>query len=117
MLIKRFPDENITVEQVVEDTEATIVSKAVEVQNQLNLATFPPIEETARLHSWRVFLQVNLWTGHVIDPIKWGWKATKHRFVALSHQEPYKSHKNCLTALPANVPRDVGMLVVVVSKE
>ncbi|GBM35150.1 hypothetical protein AVEN_140751-1 [Araneus ventricosus] len=30
MLIKKFADENITVEQVVEDAEATIVSKAVE---------------------------------------------------------------------------------------
>ncbi|GBL75442.1 hypothetical protein AVEN_194625-1 [Araneus ventricosus] len=46
------------------------------VQNNLNLATLPPIEEASRLHLWRAFLQVNLWTGHVIDPIKWGWKCT-----------------------------------------
>ncbi|GBL75440.1 hypothetical protein AVEN_194624-1 [Araneus ventricosus] len=34
MLIKKLADENITVEQVVEDAEATIVSKAVEGTRQ-----------------------------------------------------------------------------------
>ncbi|GBM94677.1 hypothetical protein AVEN_274900-1 [Araneus ventricosus] len=34
MLIKRYVDENITVEQVVEDTDATIVCKAVEDARQ-----------------------------------------------------------------------------------
>ncbi|GBN00377.1 hypothetical protein AVEN_19386-1 [Araneus ventricosus] len=34
MLIKKFADENITVEQVVENAEATIVSKAVEGAGQ-----------------------------------------------------------------------------------
>ncbi|GBL79365.1 hypothetical protein AVEN_92559-1 [Araneus ventricosus] len=35
----------------------------------------------------------------------------------LSDEQPYKPHKNCLTVPPANVPRDVGMLVVVEAKE
>ncbi|GBM65784.1 hypothetical protein AVEN_129036-1 [Araneus ventricosus] len=180
VIIKKFADENITVEQVVEDTEATIVSKAVEgarqsdcviivgedidlpviltalapdiklakfldkdsciqkaaeafkysccssssslneirftiftkslVQNNLNLTTLPPIEEAARLHSWRAFLQVNLWTGHVIDQIKWGWKATKHGFLpftSIAVQAP----QELLHGTAANVPRHVGMLV------
>ncbi|GBN19396.1 hypothetical protein AVEN_17260-1 [Araneus ventricosus] len=34
MLMKTFADENITVEQVVEDAEATIVSKVVEGARQ-----------------------------------------------------------------------------------
>ncbi|GBN72095.1 hypothetical protein AVEN_124859-1 [Araneus ventricosus] len=39
------------------------------VQNNFNLATLPPAEEAAQLHSWRVFLQVNLWTGLVLEPL------------------------------------------------
>ncbi|GBM55166.1 hypothetical protein AVEN_225949-1 [Araneus ventricosus] len=54
----------------------TIFTKPL-VQNNFNLATLPLTEEATRLHLWRAFLQVNLWTGHVLDPIKWGWKATK----------------------------------------
>ncbi|GBL94307.1 hypothetical protein AVEN_16824-1 [Araneus ventricosus] len=57
----------------------TIFTKSL-VQNNLNLDILPPIEEAALLHSWRAFLQVNLWT-HVLDPIKWGWKATKHELL------------------------------------
>ncbi|GBL91914.1 hypothetical protein AVEN_172816-1 [Araneus ventricosus] len=55
----------------------TIFTKSL-VQSNLNLAILPSIEEAARLHSWRAFLQVNLWAGHVLYPIKRGWKATKH---------------------------------------
>ncbi|GBM36094.1 hypothetical protein AVEN_179093-1 [Araneus ventricosus] len=38
MLIKTFSDENITVEQVVEDAEATIASKTVEGARQSDCA-------------------------------------------------------------------------------
>ncbi|CAG9769699.1 unnamed protein product [Ceutorhynchus assimilis] len=48
------------------------------VQNNFNLATLPATEEAARLHSMRAFLQVNLWNGHDMDPVQWGWKITKH---------------------------------------
>ncbi|GBO03560.1 hypothetical protein AVEN_222071-1 [Araneus ventricosus] len=37
----------------------TIFTKSL-IQNNFNLATPPPIEEDARLHSWKAFLQVNL---------------------------------------------------------
>nr|GBL72739.1 hypothetical protein AVEN_8336-1 [Araneus ventricosus]GBL72838.1 hypothetical protein AVEN_72656-1 [Araneus ventricosus] len=47
----------------------TIFTKSL-LQSNFNLTTFPPTEETARLHSRRTFLQVNLWTGHVLDRIK-----------------------------------------------
>ncbi|GBO12813.1 hypothetical protein AVEN_130600-1, partial [Araneus ventricosus] len=60
-------------------------------QSNLNLANFPPIEEAALLQSWRTFLQANLWTGHVIDPIKWDWVTTKHGllpFTSTAVQDP-----------------------------
>ncbi|CAG9770015.1 unnamed protein product [Ceutorhynchus assimilis] len=127
MLIKKFSEENISVEQAAEDADITIVRRAMEnathsecvvvvgedidllgeqviaalyagsllrssslneirfklftkslVQNNFNLATLPATEEAARLHSMRAFLQVNLWNGHDMDPVQWGWKITKH---------------------------------------
>ncbi|GBM45554.1 hypothetical protein AVEN_152589-1 [Araneus ventricosus] len=93
----------------------TILTKSL-VQNNFNLATFPPTEEAAKLRSWRAFLQVDMWTGHVLHPIKWGLKARKHGLLPVT-LTAVQAHKNCLTVLPANVPRVVRMLVVVGSKE
>ncbi|CAG9772311.1 unnamed protein product [Ceutorhynchus assimilis] len=89
MLIKKFSEENISVEQAAEDADITIVRRAMEnathsecvvvVGEDIDLlATLPATEEAARLHSMRAFLQVNLWNGHDMDPVQWGWKITKH---------------------------------------
>ena len=39
-----------------------------------NLALLPPTSGAARMHSFRVYLQVQLCYGRDMDPLKWGWE-------------------------------------------
>jgi len=47
---------------------ATIATK-----NKINLVSLSQIEEAVRQHSYRVFLQVQLWLDHIKKPGDWGW--------------------------------------------
>ena len=65
------------------ETRFTTFTKSL-VRSSFNLAALPPTEEAARLHSWRAFLQINLWNGHALDPTQWGWKVTKHGLLPIT---------------------------------
>jgi len=47
--------------------------KKCATKNKINLASLPPTEEAVRQHSYRVYLQVQLWLGHIKNPEDWGW--------------------------------------------
>ncbi|CAG9762758.1 unnamed protein product [Ceutorhynchus assimilis] len=69
MLIKKFSEENISVEQAAEDADITIVRRAME--NATHSECVVVVGED-------IDLLVNLWNGHDMDPVQWGWKITKH---------------------------------------
>lgn len=39
-----------------------------------NLASLPPTEDAARMHSFRTYLQAQKWYGNEKSPTDWGWK-------------------------------------------
>lgn len=47
------------------------------VKSKFNLASLPPTSEAARQHCLRTYLQVQMWLGHQMDPLLWGWQASK----------------------------------------
>ena len=74
-----------------------LVSKG---KHEVNLASLPPTTEAAHQHILRVFHQVQLWYGNVLDPEKWGWQ---------------KQHGNSLvpvTTLKPPAPENLLKLVV-----
>ena len=38
------------------------------------LSTLPPTSGSAKMHSFRAFLQVQSWYGNDCDPLDWGWE-------------------------------------------
>ena len=40
----------------------------------------PPTSNSTRYQSWRVYLQVQEWLGHQLDPTAWGWKCSGGRY-------------------------------------
>ena len=54
-------------------TEADHCPKQDPVTSHLRVTTVT-ISGAARMHSFRVYLQVQLWYGRDMDPLKWGWE-------------------------------------------
>ena len=47
------------------------------VKSNFNLASLPPTMEAARQHCFRVYMQVQMWLGNQMNPLNWGWQASK----------------------------------------
>ena len=58
----------------------------------------PPTCDASRFHSRRVYLQVQIWLGHELDPTKWGWDIQKKN----SQIDIMKPHKMDNSAAPDN---------------
>lgn len=48
------------------------------------MASLPPTEDAARLHTYRVYHQVQEWLGNYKDPEDWGWKKTKSIYMPIA---------------------------------
>lgn len=53
-----------------------LFSKAF-IKSKFNLASLPPTSEAAHQHCLRTYLQVQMWLGQQMDPLLWGWQASK----------------------------------------
>lgn len=53
-----------------------------------NMASLPPTEDAARLHSLRVYHQVQQWLGHEKLPEEWGWKRNKSGLTPITTLQP-----------------------------
>ena len=53
-----------------------------------NLALLPPTSDAARMHSFRVYLQVQLWYGRDMDPLKWGWEMKAGNLQPIGSERP-----------------------------
>ena len=59
----------------------------------------PPTCDASRFHSMRVYLQVQIWLGHELDPTKWDWDIQKKN----SRGDIMKPHKMDNSAAPDNL--------------
>lgn len=57
-------------------------------KNNFNLASLPPTEAAARQHSFRAYLQVQVWMNKVLDPERWGWKITINGLTPITTTDP-----------------------------
>lgn len=56
-------------------------------RNAANLKSLCPTEGAARQHSYRVYLQMQVWQGHTLSMSKWGWRKEKDMFSAVGTTE------------------------------
>ena len=54
----------------------------------VQVQTLPPTKVAARFHSFRVYLQVQTWIGHRLDPLEWGWCMSNNKLVPLKTTLP-----------------------------
>ena len=47
----------------------------------LHVQSLPPTSDAARFHSYRTFLQTQLWLHNDMDPLQWGWEKENNRLV------------------------------------
>lgn len=47
-------------------------------KNHVLLSSLPPTDDAAEFHIKRVYLQVQTWLGHRLNPLDWGWKLNGH---------------------------------------
>lgn len=48
------------------------------------LASLPPTSDACAQHSLRVYLRVQEWLGHQLNPQSWGWKTVGNNFVPVA---------------------------------
>ena len=46
-------------------------------ESRTQLANLPPTRAAAKMHSFRVYFQIQSWLGRNLDPLKWGWQKTE----------------------------------------
>ena len=47
----------------------------------LHVQSLPPTSDAARFHSYRTFLQTQLWLHNDMDPLQWCWEKENNRLV------------------------------------
>lgn len=57
-------------------------------RNHFNLCSLPPTQDSARMHTYRVYHQVQTWLGRYNDPEEWGWKKTSRMFMPVQNTKP-----------------------------
>uniref|UniRef100_V5I848 Tesmin/TSO1-like CXC domain-containing protein n=1 Tax=Anoplophora glabripennis TaxID=217634 RepID=V5I848_ANOGL len=57
-------------------------------KNTFNLSSLPPTQDTARLHSLRVYHQVQSWLGNYNDPQDWVWKKYGQILMPIQSSKP-----------------------------
>ncbi|KAJ8892483.1 hypothetical protein PR048_005063 [Dryococelus australis] len=62
--------------------------KKLSVSASFKLASFPPTSAACEQHSLRVYLQVQEWLGHSLDPVMWGWKSVSGTLVPITTSLP-----------------------------
>lgn len=62
-----------------------LVSRA---NHAVMLSGLPPTSGAARQHSLRVFHQVQLWRGNILDPLLWGWRRISHSLLPIQTTDP-----------------------------
>ena len=53
-----------------------------------NLALLPPTSGAARMHAFGVYLQVQLWYGRDMDPLKWRWEMQAGNLQPIGSERP-----------------------------
>jgi len=56
--------------------------------SKFDLASLPPTTDAARLHSFRVYHQVQAWRGVDLTPMEWGWKLVADKLQPIQTTEP-----------------------------
>lgn len=52
------------------------------------LSTLPPTSASAKMHSLRVYLQVQSWHGQNLDPLEWGWEMRAGQLLPIGSEKP-----------------------------
>lgn len=69
--------------ETLNDLRFRLFEKSI-IKSNFNLASLPPTFEALRQHCFRTYLQVQMWLGNEIDPLNWGWQATRHGLVPIT---------------------------------
>lgn len=63
-------------------------SSVTNVKKEISLAVLPPTEAALREHSKRVYLQIQTWLGHDMNPEEWGWRRTNCMMLPIMTTKP-----------------------------
>ena len=59
----------------------TLEQRTLSLTLHIKCQQLPPTSSAAQQHSYRVFLQIQEWNEHNLDPVLWGWKRKNGQYI------------------------------------
>ena len=82
-----------------------VVTNTTQVQPQ----TLPPTSAAAKYHSLRVYLQIQQWNGHELQPEEWGWSVGEGGLMPM-HTDLPPAPDELLQIIRCNCQTDCGSM-------
>ena len=59
----------------------TLEQRTLSLTSHIKCQQLPPTSSASQQHSYRVFLQIQEWNEHNLDPVLWGWKRKNGQYI------------------------------------